>query len=155
MLVKLRFKDIKEEKNFYRLRVRTVSGHYEDLINRYSSFANDIFISNDIIFHNNLIDKPYNGWPAYFFNVFDDSKIDGKEHTFTIEIRKREYYGEHFLCIDFESISEDLYKYLVAERRYQISDKSVFGENVFMPSNIQNGFGILGGMSCDRKVLIL
>lgn len=159
--IKLHIKDPENEKNFYRLSARAGCATDVSLFNSTSHYiVNDIFMSDDIIFYNSEITEPYNGWPANFFNVFDDSIINGQDYIFTIKIRKRDerYLSNydnicHYVCIDFESITEDLYEYFLAERKYQISNKSVFGEVVYVPSNVRNGFGIFGAISGDRKVI--
>lgn len=157
IVITLRIKDPENEKNFYRLRARAGSGIDFNEPNVSGFFyVNDIFISDDIIFYNKDITEPYNGWPSNFFNVFDDSLINGKDYTFTIKIRKRGIDNmQHYVCIDFESITEDLYKYFLAERKCQISNQSIYAEAVYVPSNINNGFGVFGGMSGERKIIVL
>lgn len=149
IILSLRITDPVEEKNYYRLKLRScgiVQGDFTEGV--YS----DIYSSTDQLFYNPNLKKDWGGWPAYFSNIFSDEQMNGKEYTFTVESRMRGASDPHWE-LELQALSENLYNYLEAVMRYRITDFDDYTESIYLPTNVDNGFGILGAVHSDRKIL--
>lgn len=143
--MKLRLHDPAEEKNFYRLKVRGIEFLWDSL---YS--VTDAYRSLDPIFKDERLTTEWGAWDAYFSDVFDDKLINGKSHEFEIETYVcGVYYNEWMPTyeISLQSITEDYYHYLKSLQLYRISTLSTYSEGVYIHSNNEGGWGMLGGMS--------
>ena len=167
--------------NYYRLRIRSErdthpsSGHVEDdriiidyIGTNYS--MQDIFFSTDELFMDNRLTTNFGGWQAGFSNVFDNSLINGKSYTFTVESPKIKYSSPSStigiidsttvisdkpqlparVMVELQAISPELYRYLKSMQVYRIIQNERDAEPVQIYSNVQNGWGILGALSYDR-----
>lgn len=155
MIITMRLSDPPKSHNFYRLKVRGVANREELLFGWYIDkfySVNDVFTSDDIIFLDNQLSKPYGDWEAGMTNVFDDHLFDGQDYTFTVETRKR--YGDNArVIVELETLNADLYYFLKSYMLYRISTDDVYLTPIGLYSNIDNGWGILGTLSYDRHIL--
>ncbi len=120
-------------------------------IDRFYSVS-DNFTSDDIIFLDNQLSKPYGDWEAGMSNVFDDHLFDGQDYTFTVETRKR--YGDKArVIVELEALNADLFYFLKSYMLYRISTDDAYLTPIGLYSNIDNGWGILGTLSYDRHIL--
>ena len=154
MSITLKINDPPAEHNFYRLRVLGVATKEEvygaDTFPFY--LLSDVYTSDDIIFSDNMLTKPYAEWEAGFSNVFDDHLFNGKEYTFIVESRKR--YGDNpHVVVELQSISPDLYYFLKSYQVFRISTDDVFTTPIGLYSNIREGWGIFGALSYDRHII--
>ncbi len=153
MEIRLRIHDDGSSRDFYRLIVRGVadgpggSGEYYRYLVLY-----DVFESNDIIFTDYQLTKPYGMWPAKFSNVFDDHIFNGEDYDVTVQTRKRKG-KDPYVFIELQSISQDLYFFLKSYMIYRISTDDVYTTPIGLHSNVDNGFGILGAVSYDRHII--
>ena len=152
--ITFRITDPGNESNYYRLKVRSIAydkrADDSEEILQYS----DIYSSSDVIFMNEQLTKSYGGWAAYFSNVFDDHLFNGQKYTFSIETRLR--LGEHpHAVIELQSITRDLYYYLKSIMLYRITDQDAYTEAIQIHCNINNGWGILGGMETEKQIIRL
>lgn len=144
--MKLRLNDPMGEKNYYQLRVKgIVSGleHYKDSLNIYI----EAFHSSDPIFRDERLTTSWGGWDAYFSDVFDDSLFDGESYTFDIDTYAFGGEGKITYEVSLQSITEDYYRYQKSMMLYRISESDSFSEGVYIHSNNQGGWGILGAVS--------
>lgn len=153
--ITLRISDPANEKNFYMLKVRGgATASLSDGTPYY--YYNDIFTSSDIIFSDQQLVKGYRGWPAYFSNVFSDHFFNGQEYEFTVESRLRKFAdGKNYVIVELQSINEEFYNYLKSTMLYRISDQDSYSEPIIIYSNVEDGWGIFGGVSTDRHVVYL
>ncbi|MEA5043149.1 MAG: DUF4249 domain-containing protein [Petrimonas sp.] len=150
--ITLRLTDPGDERNYYRLKVRSIAhdkrGGSSEVILQYS----DIYTSSDVIFMDEQLTRGYGGWVAHFSNIFDDHLFNGKEYTFSVETHLR--YGEHpHAVIELQSITRDLYYYLKSVMLYRITDQDAYTEAIQIHSNINSGWGILGGLSAEKHTV--
>lgn len=168
--IDLNITDPGNENNYYRLKIRSASGFYEDLVsdnktsngyqviykNRYR--INDYYTSTDPLFYDEYLYKGDGVWPAHFSTIFDDRLIDGKSYSFTVEIREvlgnymdsagnTYQHNNPYLYIELVSITEDMYKYMKSMMNYRISEGDPYAELSKVYTNIEGGFGILGASS--------
>lgn len=155
MLITLRIDDPVEQHNYYRLKVRGIAEREEMIFPPYKTkfwSISDVFTSDDIIFVDNQLTKPFSDWEAGFSNVFDDHLFNGESYTFTVETRKR--YGDNaHVELELQSLSRDMYYFLKSYLLFRISTDDVYMSPVGLHSNIANGWGIFGTLSYDRHVI--
>ena len=159
---------------YYRLRVRSECTSYEYIgtssgKERYIYYTmQDVFFSDDELFEDRRLNTNFGGWRAYFSNVFDNSLMNGKTYTFTVDSPKA---GEHNfttynpfigelskdsevipsrVMVELQAISPELYRYLRTMQLYRISANDGYAEPVQIYSNIEGGWGIFGALSYDR-----
>lgn len=149
--ITLRIMDPEVVQDYYRLKVRGYAlSSYSDGSVAY--IHNDIYTSADIIFKDEQLNKGYRGWPAYFSNVFPDQLFNGKEYEFTVESRLRKGdAGTNYIVVELQSITKELYYYLKSAMLYRITDQDAYTEPIMIYSNIDDGWGILGGVSSCRQ----
>jgi len=153
--ITLKIYDPAQSQNFYRLKVRGYALSYYDN-GDLAYMHNDIYTSEDAIFKDVQLDKGYRGWPAYFSNVFSDQLFNGKEYEFTVESRLRKGDpGTNHMVVELQSITKELYYYLKSTMLYRITPQDAYTEPILIYSNIENGWGILGGVNTDRHVILL
>ena len=155
---------------YYRLRVRG-ERKYSYTWGAYYPMQ-DIYFSEDELFVDDRLSFGFGGWPAYFSNVFDKNKIEGTDHTFTInspksgyvfndgarELANKEIMEQQLLepdipprvMVELQAISPEFYHYLKSVELFRITESDAFSEPVQIYSNVQNGWGILGALSYDR-----
>jgi hypothetical protein len=153
--------------NYYRLIVRSVGdqGLYSaeelaytdsmgiDISSSVGLFKSDIFLSDDPVFIDHSLPEGYGGWPPYFSNVFDDHLFDGQSLTFSVRIRERMYVKNPRVYVELQSLSQDFYYYLKSIQLYRIFQQSDYSEPVQIYSNVESGWGIVGGLSGYRQVV--
>lgn len=144
--MKLRLHDPSEEKNYYRLRVRTIMTQIRDSL--YSAF--DIYQSSDPIFRDERLVSDWGAYEAYFSDVFDDKMINGKQHEFdivTYALHLPDKKLEAIIYVSLQSITEDYYLYLKSLQLYRLSTINTYGEPVYIHTNNEGGWGMLGALS--------
>lgn len=159
--ITLRITDPEKEKNYYRLKVKSVSTDHSNPIshlglpghNYYQT--SDTFTSSDVIFRDSRLEKPYGSWPAYFSNVFSDQLFNGKEYTFTVENKLPHGDGREptYVIIELQSLTRDLYDYLTSVMQYRITEVDDYSEAMRIHSNVENGFGIVGGLGTEKHII--
>lgn len=143
--MKLRIHDPAEEKNFYRLKIRRMDYNHESFY-----YLRDTYQSSDPIFKDDRLTSAWGSWEAYFSDVFDDRLINGQAYEFGIETNADiSIYKESkpVFEISLQSITEDYYHYLKSLQLYRISTLSTYSEGVYIHSNNEGGWGMLGAIS--------
>jgi hypothetical protein len=152
MRITLRLTDPAHERNYYRLKVRSI-GDKPFGLSRLDSTLNhefsDIYTSGDVIFMDNTLPKIHDGWSAGFSNVFDDHIFDGQSYTFSVETRMRVGQNPR-VQIELESLTPDLYYYLKSVMFYRITAQDAYSEAIRLHSNVVDGWGIVGGLSSEK-----
>lgn len=158
MTVKIKIKDPGNEKNYYRLLVRSVgasrlyAGSYSAAYPLY--LCVDEFKSKDLLFYDSDLVKPYGYLPAYFSNVFDDELINGKEYEFTVETRMRRASEiTPYVIIELQNLSPDLYYYLKDIEVFRINDFDLYDNPIQINCNVTGGWGVLGAMTYDTHMV--
>lgn len=158
MNIKLKIIDPVQEKNYYRLLVRSVgasrlyAGSYSAAFNLY--LCVDEFKSEDRLFYDSDLVKPYGYLPAYFSNVFDDELLNGQEYEITVESRMR---GKSeippYVILELQHLSPDLYYYLKDIEVFRISDFDLYTNPIQINSNVKGGWGVFGAMTYDTHIV--
>jgi len=135
--------------------------------NMYYYMMQDVFFSTDELFADNRLASNFGGWPAYFSNVFDNSKLNGGSRTFVVDSPKIPASGRSTLSgdelweeeipsvparvmVELQAISPELYRYLKSVELYRVTENDAFSEPVQIYSNVENGWGIFGSLSSSR-----
>lgn len=152
MRLTLRLSDPPGERNYYRLKVRSIGDRTLATGEDGGYYFSDVFSSADVIFMDPQLVEGCYGWPAYFSNVFDDRLFDGTSYTFTVETRMR--YGHHpRVVVELQSITSDLYYYLKSIMLYRITDQDAYTEAIQIFSNVEDGWGIVGSLSGEKHTV--
>ncbi|MBR6285335.1 MAG: DUF4249 domain-containing protein [Muribaculaceae bacterium] len=155
MTLTLKMTDPAGERNYYRLRVCGVAErtrfYSSDFTSQFYALC-DVYTSDDIIFTDNMLTKPYGQWAEGFSNVFDDHLFNGHDYTFTVESRKPRGENQHVI-VELQTISQDLYYFLKSYMQFRISTDDVYMTPIGLYSNIRDGWGILGTLSYDRHII--
>lgn len=143
--MKLRLHDPAEEKNYYRLAVRGISD--SQWTDNYHVW--DFYLSSDPIFRDERLTSEWGAWPAFFSDVFDDSLINGESYELEIKTYILSLYNVYptIYEVSLQSITEDYYRYLKSMQLYRISRSDTYSEGVYIHSNNEGGWGLLGGIS--------
>lgn len=152
--------------NYYRLRVRSERKGTNLLGQMQFYIMQDIFFSDDDLFLDEHLTSNFGGWPAYFSNIFDNSRIEGANRTFVIDSPKassgagymdssKAHWGElpdlqPRVMVELQAISYDLYRYLKSVQLYRMSQDDRDAEPTLIYSNVDGGWGIFGALSYDR-----
>ena len=156
--MKLRLHDLGDEKNYYRLVVRGVEKAIGVNYQEYH-YIWDVFQSSATIFRDERLTTGWNTWPAYFSNVFDDTLINGEAYEFEVKtyvLGHTDYYKDIWPTyeVSLQSITEDYYRYLKSLQLYKISTlNTTFSEGVYIHSNNEGGWGLLGGISGEVHIV--
>lgn len=120
-------------------------------------FYEDVYTSDDVIFYDSRLTRRWGAWEPFMSNVFDDHLINGEEYTIQVDSRLISYKtnAKRFLVVELQSIPEDYYHYLKSMMVYRITSDDDFSENVYVHSNVKNGWGIVGSLSSERFVITL
>lgn len=149
--MKFRIHEPSEEKNYYRLVVRGTYKREDTDSETDIQEVWDAYQSSAPIFRDERLTNDWDIWPAYFSNVFDDTLINGKSYEFEIKTYILGYFFEDIWPtyeVSLQSITEDYYRYLKSLQLYRISTlNTTFSEGVYIHSNNEGGWGLLGGSS--------
>lgn len=168
---------------YYRLRVRgerKITTMYKWSLpfsidsTKYAYYSvQDIYFSEDELFADNRLTEGFGGWSAYFSDVFDNTMLRGRDHTFTIDSPKPPASSVAYdlqsgfisiamieqldepnipprVMVELQAISSEFYHYLKSVELYRVTNSDIFSEPVQIYSNVQNGWGIFGALSYDR-----
>lgn len=152
MSITLRLTDPGSERNYYRLKIRSIGENRNEAGELIDYSFSDVFESSDVIFMDeNLVEGCW-GWPANFSNIFDDRIFNGTSYTFTVESRQR--FGDNtHVVVELQSITPELYYYLKSIMLYRITDQDAYTEAIQIYSNVDSGWGIAGGISGEKQTI--
>jgi hypothetical protein len=149
------FKDDPLEINYYSLSVIATSYTTIELepgVFETKKWENGWSCTKDNINQSGSIDR--NGEFCSSIFLFNDETFNGSNYTFILN----KYIDEttDTVFVELRNMSEAYFKYRVSyEKYFQNIINNPFAEPVQVYSNIENGFGIFGGYSSDRKTIIL
>ena len=151
--MKLRLHDPAGEKNYYRLVVRGIVQEGGEAAKVW-----DTYQSIDPIFRDERLTSTWGAWNAYFSNVFDDSLIDGESYELNIQtyiLTDSDFYNHPWPTyeVSLQSITEDYYRYLKSMELYRISRTNTYSEGIYIHSNNEGGWGLLGGISGEVHIV--
>jgi len=155
----LRFKDAQTEENYYAVSVYGINsfvqvydsvGNITDTVQYPANFGLE---TDDLIFDNNMNN--------YSMLYFSDKLINGNETVIKFKIPFTKdfqsylsYYVKKFaLTIRLQSISKDFYIYKQTLSKYYDTHEDPLSEPVQIYTNVENGAGILGSMSCASRTI--
>ncbi len=155
MNIKMRIVDPGNEKNYYRLLVRSM-GKKQIAPQAANStyFCADNFKCSNVLFYDSDLEEPYGLIPAYFSNVFDDELINGQEYEITVETRMRSKSEiPPYVIVELQHLSPDLYYYLKDIEVFRISDFDLYDNPIQIWSNVSGGWGVFGAMTYDTHII--
>lgn len=175
--ITLKLHDFSKKKNYYKLKIRTYSlfneyrgdrwdwtdpgsgtdedgwflnGEYVDIPpqGEFIWHLNDIYRSNDVLFRDERLSRGFSGWSEKFSNVFDDKLFNDGEYI--VEVETRILRGtDRKIRIELQSLTEDYYQFLKSWMVFRITSDDDFAEQIYIHSNVKNGYGIVGAINSD------
>ena len=164
---KVRFSDPGGKTDFYRIVVRSTEGLYYGskmvpwspevpvtVFESDRSYASD----NDPVItprkeEQDLFDMQINNT----YHIFSDELISGREYALTLEMNNRlpdtDYYEFSVFNFELQSITEDLYMYLLTTSAHMQTNDAYITEPVLVYTNIENGLGVVGALSSSAVTL--
>jgi hypothetical protein len=146
VLLRLKFKDNGNTKNYYRVSVAAYETH------SYSDPENPE-MRQQIYFLRQWIESNDPGLDADYDNYlyFSDVLFNGKEYSFDILMDKYDFgYNKEYFYVFLENISFDFYRYAVAlPAHFDAEEMKFFMEAVLVYNNIENGLGIIGSSAAS------
>jgi hypothetical protein len=157
-------KDNPQERNFYRITVRTKGDMVHPSIQEPNNIwaLKNIFIDDEMLFHNPTETEEDGKFPN-FYRIFTDDMFRGKEYTLNIYIEETNAmddpwidYARQYVKVEIHTLSEKLYQNLHSQELAIGRSDDVFAEPVKIYTNIQGGYGILGIYRiCEKEKLIV
>ena len=115
---------------------------------------NDIYRSKDALFKDDRLVRGFSGWSERFSNIFDDRLF--RDGEYIVEIETRLMRGtDRKLRVELQSLSEDYYQFWKSWMVYRITSDDDFAESIYIHSNVDNGFGIIGAVNSDVHMMDL
>ena len=113
---------------------------------------NDIYRSEDVLFRDDRLVRGFSGWRARFSNVFDDRLFADGEYI--VEVETPIMRGsDRKLRVELQSLSGDYYQFWRSWMVYRITADDDFAESIYIHSNVNNGFGIIGAVNSDVHLM--
>ena len=156
-------KDNPQERNFYRIVVRTKGDVVHPSIQEPNNIwaLKNIFIDDEMLFHNPT-ETEEKGSAANFYRLFTDDLFQGKEYTLNIYIEEANAmddtwidYARQYVKVEIHTLSEKLYQNLHSQELATGTTGDVFSEPVKIYTNMQGGYGILGIYNVTEKEKLL
>ncbi|MDX9747971.1 MAG: DUF4249 domain-containing protein [Paludibacter sp.] len=165
----VRIKDAANVKNFYRLSVfyrEQYAEHPEGYLSGYYMFFNLQGVSNEAT--SGSILGLVEGESSDEFHVFTDELFDGKEivlrfkiydYVFEVEPGFEHLFDKQYLTmkrsyiVNLQSIPQDTYLYLKSKDAAEQVFETFFTEPVQIYTNIENGVGIFGAITNNRRTI--
>ena len=164
--VSLRFRDPPGEENYYRLVLRQVSGYYTG--DKFLPYSDEYPVvvdeqevlwiqTDDPLLNPEEENSIFGSDVPNAFSVFSDELISGKEYELDFILNPYfEYldtsYHEFFqFRIELQSISKDLYQYLMSYSAQWMLGDDLFSEPVIVHSNVNGGLGIFGASASSKQ----
>lgn len=166
--VTLRIHDNSTSLNCYRLKTKGVSYNYPyDVIYEpwqsqhsfhvdASAYWSGVFFSSDPLLYDSQITSMFSPWQAYTTDVFTNRQFN-KVADVKVQVRYPMALNKHqrFVEIELQPISPQLMNYLSVLYRIRLNtEHSYFSEFISLPSNIEGGVGIFGGIGKSTKLRI-
>lgn len=132
---KIKFHDIANEKNYYRL---TIEAPSNDLYSNPPYFESDDPAITDFSSGNDAL--------------FDDGLFDGKTYELTIYLDNNTSGNVYF---QLSSVSKSCYLYYKSMNKYSDANGNPFAEPVMVYTNVINGLGIFAGTAPSRQSIVI
>lgn len=157
LVTEVRFIDPAMEENYYMLSGSQKDGYYNgNLEEPWYPGSLVMVVENDIYFE--VDDEPliapeqegdlFGMYLNNYFNVFNDELISGKQYDLTLKLFYRRPDTTHFefshFQIELQSITKDLYLYLLSYSAQMQTRDEIFSEPVPVYTNVENGLGVVG-----------
>lgn len=119
----------------------------------------EAFGSGDLVFNDELFSESEYSLSVYYFDIYteEDPKelIDLNDEELIQAIQNLGFtpddiaveYGPQWIYLSFGSMSKELYEYEISRTLQNNSSNNPFSQPVQVNNNIENGFGVFGGVS--------
>lgn len=153
MKYEIKFNDNGAETNYYAVTLKSISVIIDDFTGDTIMWEDTYYETAEIFTQNGYADVNGLKWGQIF--LFSDASFNGQQCSFSAEQAISSDADTLLSVITVHSISESYYKYKVSLEKYQQTEGDPFAQPVQVFSNVENGFGVLGGYSSDSDTLII
>lgn len=151
--------DASSDTHCYRLKASGVGYNYSHFSEgeEFPAFIlrSSAFFSDDPLLYDSQITDKFGPWQAYTTDIFSNRQF--KNDAFiTVQVRyPRKVKDMHrFVQIELQPITVSFSNYLSSLYRMRVAEKSYYSDYTTLPSNIEGGVGIFGGMGKSTKLRI-
>lgn len=60
---------------------------------------------------------------------------------------------DELFVVELQSIPKNFYHYLKAVYKYRVTMDTDYGEAIYIPTNVENGWGMLGSCSGEKHII--
>ena len=146
----IRFQDDPDQINYYGISI-TYFGTWINEFGEEEMYQDSYISTKEFYVTNGEEDVDGTKYAQEFF--FSDASLNGQMITFKARKYNYEFEDSGFFKIQVKSLSEDASKYKVSYAKYLEVQGSPFAEPVQVYSNIEDGFGIFGGISAVKDTI--
>ena len=163
---KVRFNDPADRDNYYRINVMARNGRYGgpknkpydetmSVIVHYNSVGSSA--GNDPLINPQREEDLFGGAQENRYALFSDELISGRDYDLKLDLyfsaMDTTYYEFTHFDVDLQSVSKDLYLYLISSSAHENSKNNPLAEPVIVYSNVNNGLGVIGAVSSSRATV--
>lgn len=160
---KVRFSDPADRDNYYRITANSIRGRYNGPKDIPYDQEEPVSIHYDYIgyaAHNDPIINPQREEDLFGeqtenrYALFSDELISGRDYDLKLDLYfaglDTTYYEFVHFDVELQSVSKDLYLYLISSTAHERSKDNPLAEPVIVYSNVNNGLGVVGAVSSSR-----
>ena len=152
----IRIDDDAASDKYYFLHLHT---HYEDDVDGRIYDIRIPFTSSDVLFRNVSSQLSFGGldfgdseeWVDYY--LFPDELIKGKSYSFKIKWHGVVAEQGNGIYVDLSTVTDSFYWYVTSRETLRNSDGGLFGEGVTIYCNVKGGYGVVGALSSETRVV--
>jgi hypothetical protein len=163
---KVHFTDPAGMDNYYRINVMARSGRYGGTKNlpydeempvivHYNSLGSSA--GNDPLINPQREEDLFGDAPDNRYALFSDELISGRDYDLKLDLYLTEldttYYEFTHFDVDLQSVSKDLYLFLISSSAHERSKDNPLAEPVIVYSNVNNGLGVIGAVTTSRATI--
>jgi hypothetical protein len=163
---KVRFSDPADKENYYRITVMSLSGSYSGQKNMPYDPEMPVMVhyntvwypaANDPLINPQREDDLFGSPQENRYSLFSDELISGRSYELKLDMafsaRDTTLYEFTHFIVDLQSISKDLYLYLISSSAHERSKDNPLAEPVIVYSNVNNGLGVIGAVTSSRSTI--
>lgn len=151
--------DTSSDTHCYRLKAMGVGYHYSYILEGEelpeTIYWTSAFFSDDPMLYDSQITDMFGPWQAHTTDVFSNRQFKNDAYI-TVQVRYpskvRNLY--RYIQIELQPITSPLMNYLSSLYRMRVAKQSYYSDYSTLPSNIEGGVGIFGGVGKSTKCRI-
>jgi hypothetical protein len=166
LVLKIRFHDPAGTDNMYRLKAVRTDGKYSGNKSQPFDPLIPVYVTESDCGYG-AYDEPliaprqeediFGMFMTNTYNLFSDELISGRDYDLTFKIDHiipdTDYFEFSYFCIELQSVTKDLYLYLLSFSAYNQTRDNFLSEPVLVYTNVANGLGVFGALSSSADTI--